>query len=320
MAPNDSQTDPAEITYVVFASVNIAVSAACMLMNVFFVFCMVFPQQGTERLKQPLNVLLGSLVGSNIALHVFTLLSVVSDFMSSSNSLVYDVGTAVMLFTMRTSITSILWLNVFYYCQIVPAQHPFFIWLKKNIKVFIYSALIMDRMFFLYGFTVAVAYLVKQFESSTDKNTAFINNTTDPYMDVMFKTLLLDFWLRLIYFLLSLCVMLASSCATVLYLRRHMKSMQDSNSSFSFHLQKQMRVTMTGIIQALLYFFCSASMVANEILSFVIPPQYKLHEHILCTIILLYSFGTAVNMSIGQSIFRQRAINVWENILSFLLD
>ncbi|XP_072542440.1 uncharacterized protein [Salminus brasiliensis] len=304
-----------EVNHVVFASVNITLSLPSMLLNIIFIFCMVFPQPGTERLKQPLSVLLGSLVGSNIALHVFTLLAVFFDLMLSFNALIYDITAAVMLFTMRISITSTLWLNVFYYCQIVPAQHSVFLWLKKNIRVFIYSALIMDRIFFLYGFIATVVSLLKQSGNCAPNDAAVEltkQNNTNSNRSLLVNTLRLE----LGYFSVSLCVMLASSCATILYLQRHMKSMKESSRSFSsLHLQRQMRVTVTGIIQALLYFFCSSSVVVNEFISILMPSFFGLQQHIICTLILLYSFGTTINMGFGQSIFRQGAINVWEKLL-----
>uniref|UniRef100_A0A3B1J1B9 Taste receptor type 2 n=1 Tax=Astyanax mexicanus TaxID=7994 RepID=A0A3B1J1B9_ASTMX len=283
-----------------------------MLMNFIFVFCMVFPQQGIEQLKQPLNVLLGSLVGGNIALHVFTLLAVFFDLMSSSNALIYNITAAVMLYTMRISITSTLWLNVFYYCQIVPAQLSVFIWLKKNIRVFIYSALVVDRIFFLYGFTVAVVSLIKNGNCPANEVVNTKQNTTNLNKSLLVNTL----WPELGYFSVSIGVMLVSSCATILYLQRHTRSMKESSRSFSSsRLQRQMRVTITGIIQALLYFFCSSAIVINEFISILLPSLFNLQQHIICTVILLCTFGTTINMGFGQSILRQGSICVWEKIL-----
>lgn len=56
---------------------------------------------------------------------------------------------------MRTSLTSSFWLNVFYYCQIVPAPQSFFVCLKRNIRFFICSALIADKIF-LFGFSASI--------------------------------------------------------------------------------------------------------------------------------------------------------------------
>uniref|UniRef100_A0A8B9RNY4 Taste receptor type 2 n=1 Tax=Astyanax mexicanus TaxID=7994 RepID=A0A8B9RNY4_ASTMX len=239
-----------------------------------------------------------------------------------------------MLFIMRTSVTSHLWLNVFYYCQIVPAQRSFLIWLKDNIRVFVYFALIMDRLFFLSSFITSILYYSEIqiiSNSTTYTNTSLMDteqNATAAILRELSETCIIQYWLRFAYFFISLCVMLAASCATVLYLRRHMKRMEESSKSFSSpRLQKQMRVTITGIsgvssprlqrqikviitsilIQATLNFLCSFGVLIDEILS-----EYTGVDSdglILFTIISLYSFGTTINMGITQSLFRQGAVN-----------
>uniref|UniRef100_A0A8B9RPI8 Taste receptor type 2 n=1 Tax=Astyanax mexicanus TaxID=7994 RepID=A0A8B9RPI8_ASTMX len=272
MSANDSWDGLDYINNVVFASVNITLSIPSMLMNFIFVFCMVFPQQGIEQLKQPLNVLLGSLVGGNIALHVFTLLAVFFDLMSSSNALIYNITAAVMLYTMRISITSTLWLNVFYYCQIVPAQLSVFIWLKKNIRVFIYSALVVDRIFFLYGFTVAVVSLIKNGNCPANEVVNTKQNTTN-----LNKTLSI----RLFFLSPSLFLMLALSCVTVFFLWRHMKNMKKSNGSSFSRRQRQIRVSIISIsVQALLYITCSTLFTVDEIIFIVSSSFFDLKNNI----------------------------------------
>ncbi|XP_036430610.1 taste receptor type 2 member 1-like [Colossoma macropomum] len=287
-----------------FQSVSVPLSLVSMLMDIVFVFCMVFPQQGQPRMKQPLNLLVGSLVGCNTALHVCTLLFVVSDFIyspSNVNSVIfYDVAAEVLLFTMRTSVTSSLWLTVFYYCQIVPAQRSFFIWLKKNIRLFIYAALVLDKFFFLFAFIV---YIWHYIEIDLSKPKTF----------ALSYAVNINFWLRLVYFLLSLCVMLTSSCATVLYLRRHMKNMEESSRS-SPHLHSQMRVTITGIVQTLLYFLCSVWLIISDSAFELTNSYFDADHYVLCTVISLYSFGTNINLGVGQSIFRERIVLVCQKV------
>ncbi|XP_037395055.1 taste receptor type 2 member 1-like [Pygocentrus nattereri] len=285
-----------------FQSVNVPVSHLSVLMDIVFVFCLVSPQQEQPQMKQPLNLLVGSLVGCNTALHVCTLLFVVSDFIyspSNVNSIIfYDVAAEILLFTMRTSVTSSLWLNVFYYCQIVPAQLSFFIWLKKNIRLFIYAALVLDKFFFLFTFIVYVWHYIEI-------------DLSQPKTFALSYTVIINFWSRLVYFLFSLCVMLTSSCATVLYLRRHMKNMKESSRS-SPHLHSQMRVTITGIIQTLLYFLCSVWLVICDSAFELTNSYFDADRYVLCTVITLYSFGTNINLGVGQSIFRERIVLLWQ--------
>ncbi|XP_072542462.1 uncharacterized protein [Salminus brasiliensis] len=299
-----------------FQSVNVPLSVVSILMDIFFVFCMLSQVPEQQRLKQPLNVLLGSLVGCNTALHFFTFLFVLSDFidsLSESDSHVFYYFTAqCLLFTMRASVTSCLWLNVFYYCQIVPAQHPFLILLKRKIRHFVYAALILDKFFFLGEFIVNVAYdryVMSQRSSYTDRC-----NVTN--INVICYALRTDIWLRLAYFLLSLCVMLASSCATISYLQRHMKSMETSCRSPP-HLQSQIRVTITGIVQTLLYFLCLVWLMLDHLAYNVTNADFDSRAYIICTVLSLYSFGTEINLGFGQAVFRQQVILIWQKLLFF---
>ncbi|KAJ8415207.1 hypothetical protein AAFF_G00009050 [Aldrovandia affinis] len=103
-----------------------------------------------------------------------------------------------------------------------------------------------------------------------------------------------------------------SSCATVLYLWNHVRRMQVTpNSSFSSpRLQSQWRVTITGIIQAALYLFCCLSIIVNCSLSIVYHGTVR-QGYIACTLISLFSFGTNINLGFGQTLFRQRAADLW---------
>ncbi|XP_053090513.1 taste receptor type 2 member 129-like [Pangasianodon hypophthalmus] len=310
-----------------FAVVNIPVSIISIIMNIFLLFCMFFPQQGTERLKQPLNILLGTLVGCNFTLQVciFVYTIMESDLLWSSN-IGYSVIIEIILFTMRTSVTSSLWLNVFYYCQIVPAQCSVFIFLKKNIRFFIYSALIADKIFFMLGFSEGIALTAARLELydlyEYDFNITYTIQWDEAHakMDTLYFMFRVDTWLRFSYLLLCLFVMSTSSCATILYLWKHMKSMEGSSSSFSSpRLQRQMRVTITGIIQTFLYFLCLVWILVRELLVFVFYLSLDLNGHICCSVVGLYSFGSTINLCVGQTIFRQRVIEVWQKFLKIAM-
>uniref|UniRef100_A0AAR2LUY7 Taste receptor type 2 n=1 Tax=Pygocentrus nattereri TaxID=42514 RepID=A0AAR2LUY7_PYGNA len=242
--------------------------------------------------------------------------------------LLYSFGTAInmgidlVLFSVRASVTCSLWLNVFYYSQIVPAQHSVSIWLKKNIRVFTYFALILDKTYNLFGFIINISDNAVFF-TECFKYTAGVNNT-DATQNRTFATsillsnmVLINFWIRLGLTLLNLCAMSAASCATTLYLWRHVKSMEKNSSSSlsSPHLRKQMRVTITGIIQALLYFICSTWMTLDALLRVKLPIFFDMDRHIFCTVISLYSFATTINVCVGQTTFRQRVIRLWEKFL-----
>ncbi|XP_072542441.1 uncharacterized protein [Salminus brasiliensis] len=328
MAPNASGVDLFRMSSKAFALVNVFVAVFNILMNLFFIFCMVFPQQGPEHLKQPLKILLGLLIECSIAVHVCILIFVQNGDVifapESAEFLIYHIIEEVMLFTMRTSVTSHLWLSVFYYCQIVPAQRSFFIWLKENIREFVYSALIMDRLFFLSGFISSVLYFSEI--HNFPENIAAANpnlpdtqqNATSAKYRRLFDLYVIQYWIRFPYFLLSLFVMLASNCATILYLRKHMKSMKDSSRSFSLpRLQTQMRVTITGIVQAILQIICSSWIISDGPLRLTLPSNFDPDRHIYSTVISLYTLCSTLNLCAGQSIFRQRAVNAWQKLVQY---
>uniref|UniRef100_A0AAR2IM81 Taste receptor type 2 n=1 Tax=Pygocentrus nattereri TaxID=42514 RepID=A0AAR2IM81_PYGNA len=256
-----------------FGSVNVPVSVFSLILNIIFVFCLLFPHRGTKRLKQPLNILLGSLVGSNIAAHICILVMVVYNFLSPTSIkslIIWWLVPVIAVYTMMISVNSSHWLNVFYCFQILPVQRPSFIWLKRNIRIFMYSALVFSVVVCLLGMSVNTAGIFILYENTTE------NQTDWRGLDNAWSAV---FWMTLGLFCLSLCVMLVSSCATLVFLWRHMKNMEKSSSPVSSpHRQRQIRVTIISIaVQAVLHIICSALVVLDEII-IDISPWYLHHR------------------------------------------
>ncbi|XP_065108131.1 uncharacterized protein [Paramisgurnus dabryanus] len=298
-----------------FAIVMVPIAVATILINVFFICCMFSSQEGPENLqKQPLNVLLGSLIACNFILNIFNLLFVMYDTVDVS-LWVLDVSYAATFYTMRTSFTSSLGLNVFYYFQIVPAHQPFLIWVKTHIKLFMYLMLLSDRIFFLFGFIMRVLP-ISVFISEVDLNSSSVAlNVTSGGFEVLYDLILTDFWLRCFYFLVCLGIMVASNTSTVLYLWRHVKRMEDSSSSSALHYQKQKRVAILSIIQTLLFFFSSAWLMADEIMFRFNLFYFDPSGNILYSVVGFYSFGTTIILGVGQTKFRVRAVEIGEKMV-----
>ncbi|XP_068429144.1 taste receptor, type 2, member 201, tandem duplicate 1 [Clinocottus analis] len=147
-----------------------------------------------------------------------------------------------MICSVSTSMTSSVWLNFFYCCQIVPAQRALFIWIKKNT-----------------------------------------------------------------HFTFCLCVMLISSGSTVLYLCGHMRRMVANGQSLSCpQFRNQVRVTVTGILQGVLYVLCALWTMHKLILKGDLNVTF-----VDSTVINLYMAGTLFNLGAGQAVFRQRAAHIW---------
>lgn len=203
------------------------------------------------------------------------------------------------LFTMRTSVTSSLWLNVFYYCQIVPAQCWIFICLKRNIRFFIYSVLIADKFLFMFGFSEGIVLTAARVELydlyEYDFNITYTTQWDDAHakMDTLYFMFMTDMWIRFSYLLLCLFVMLISSSVTIHYLRKHMKSMEGSSSNY-FSSRRLWRVTITAIIQTFLYFLCLVWILVRELLEFVFYLPIDLNGHICCSVVCLHPLLTCV--------------------------
>ncbi|XP_028820525.1 uncharacterized protein LOC114770642 [Denticeps clupeoides] len=176
----------------------------------------------------------------------------------------------IMIFAMSSNMASSVFLNVFYFCQIVPARHAFSIWMKRNLKTIttvtrptILSALMYFEMFFA----------------------------------------VFAFW-----------AMTLSSLSTVDYLRRHISSMGAVGISSSPHLRSQIRVTVIGIIQGGLFSLCSLWIVVNICFFQKTVSTFDPNNHILVTVFTLYSFGTTINLGVGQAVLRQRVSNMLVNV------
>lgn len=279
-----------------FASVNVPASVVSILMNVFFIYCMVFQQSEQEQLKQPLNVLQGILVGCNITINIGTLLNVCFRFfLLSWETLTVPFS---LSYTMMLSVAASSWQNVFYYFQITPA-HSYFICLKKNIRVFMYCSLLIFGVVYLCGLSLLIVIIiVKNNVSNGDIS------TNSHYLKVSF-TMNLVLLVTVVFLALNLCGMSTSSCATVIYLWKHLKNMEESSTISSPRFQRQIRMTIISIaMHALINLICS--------LGFFIAANYDETLNVLCTIVSMYALGTSISQGFAQSLFRQQVAFAWK--------
>ncbi|XP_070694458.1 taste receptor, type 2, member 201, tandem duplicate 1 [Pempheris klunzingeri] len=212
-----------------------------------------------------------------------------------------EISLLIWICSLSTSTSSSVWLNFYYYTQVVPAQTALFIWIKKNIKSIICCLWLFEIFSSAFDFTVR--YLCRNWFELRFSN----NFTMDHDMTVKWQKHLcfsLDGML-IAHNIFCLCVMLVSSGSTVAYLCRHMRHMAANGQHFSSpRFSGQVRVTVTGIIQGILYAFCSVWNVC----SFT-----SFHSSLLIqlTVIDLYISGTTFNLGVGQTVFRQRAADIW---------
>ncbi|XP_031434018.1 uncharacterized protein LOC116222916 [Clupea harengus] len=283
-----------------FKVLNGPVSILNLVAYVFFAFCLFCQRDGTDVLKQPLRALLVSLVTFMATIEIVTVVYV---FYAFSHFYVMDF----LLFGIECSFTTVVWLNVFYFSQIVPPQSTFSIWLKRNIKCTVYSVMIFDKFLFLADIPLILLWQYNINSTSTSSNTTTIQ-------DFLVEPLAVLYFSRLVYFLLSLVVMMASSWATVSYLRRHLKNMESSRSPFTSSMHRQLRVTITGSLQAVLYFLCTTWFLLAHLLSNISHGRFDSNSYIFFTVMSMYCFGTAINVGVGQSLFRNRAVGWWHKV------
>ncbi|KAJ3591847.1 hypothetical protein NHX12_006978 [Muraenolepis orangiensis] len=197
--------------------------------------------------------------------------------------------------------TSYVWLMFYYYIMIVPSQRAIIRWVKKNIKSIIYVMLFGDRLLFLGN----AAY-----EITLTLDSLYSNGTDFFLQDIA----IVEFSILSGYVLLCLCVMIFSSFATAHYLSKHMKSLAASDGSlFNPRLLSQIRVTITGILQGVLYLLFGLWYIAN-MLCYYLPPYVTLSFFIRYTATTLYISITTLNLWVGQTLFRERAVHVWKAV------
>ncbi|XP_068602633.1 taste receptor, type 2, member 201, tandem duplicate 1 [Brachionichthys hirsutus] len=245
--------------FITFGFVNGPFVILNILINIFFIFCMVRPLHG-QQIKQPLKLLLGTLICCTMIYLLSAMLHYI--FMITGYSKFMTVSFSLFVYTLYTSMSSSVWLNFFFFTQIVPAQRASFTWIKKNIKTVIYCIWLLDKCLSLCNVNLII----------------------------------------------GMCVMVMSSSSTVLYLCKHMHRMVAIGQPFSCsRFRSQVRVTITGILQGIMYMICAVWTV-EKYFSGDVNSGYSL---IQVTVINFYMMGTTFNLGAGQSAFRQRAANIW---------
>ncbi|KAF7709691.1 hypothetical protein HF521_016541, partial [Silurus meridionalis] len=287
-----------------FALVNVPASVFSILMNIFFIYCMIFHQREHQQLKPPLNILQGILVGCNIMISVCTLLKVCMNALPCLHY-VRTVVSKFVVYIMMTSVTSSFWQNVYYYCQITPAQSHC-LCLKKNICTFIYCALLINGLIYLFGFSLYIALIVIIITNSKGIMLNFDTNYQALGIAVSwFLVMVMTFC----FLILNLCGMSASCCATVIYLWKHLKNMEMNNTLSSPRFRRQIRMTIRSIeTHAILHFICSMGLIGNSYISLCTQFVYDKEENVICTIVSVYALGTCIVQCIGQSLFRKQLV------------
>lgn len=295
-----------------FLLINVPLVILSLTANIFYAWCLVFPPCNRRRIKQPLKTLLGLLVCFSIIYFV----SVVVMYGVLKQQRRYDVLIVLwMMFlsNVYNSMTCSVWLNFYYYVQIVPSQRALLIWVKRNIRSFIYVFLFLDGSFFLFSSALIAADVVAQ----TSRRLNEINGTwTGYHIDELHIASNVCVYIVKLYIFGCLCIMMFSSFSTVHYLHGHIRSVVQGGSCFSTpRIQSQMRVTITGVSQGVLYLLYSIFYFFDSF-TYILSSHIKVSLGISLTATSLYVLGTTVTLGIGQTTFRRRAAEVLKALIN----
>uniref|UniRef100_A0A8C9TRK5 Taste receptor type 2 n=1 Tax=Scleropages formosus TaxID=113540 RepID=A0A8C9TRK5_SCLFO len=217
---------------------------------------------------------------------------------SFGSTVVLGLGQSMLAFS---TMSCGVWLRLFYYTKIVPAQRAFSVWIKRNIKTIVYCGLVEDRLFL----SLELFYAATTFSSLKNRNVTLssMNETIILFDNALYSTGTFSV-LQLIYVIFFIGTMTLSGVGTLVYLCRHMKRMETSDSPFSSsRVKTQLRVTIMGIIQTCLHAICFLLILLGWF-----HIEYHLAGYrVVQTIYSLFSFGTIVNLGFGQSLLRHRA-------------
>ena len=267
-----------------------------LMTNIFFGFCLM--TRNTQQVKQPLVILLGSIVSCTI---LFELSVTFSTCVLESN-IVANITSTIMTFLIHVNTTCNVWLMFYYYLMIVPSQRAIYLWVKKNIKSIIYAMMLFDRLIFL-GYASVRSTSIMAY-TRVSNGTVFVYDE----IEIVFISILNIHIFLCQFFMVIFCFVAAH------YLNKHMKSLSASGGSLSnprFH--SQIRVTVTGILQGVLCLLCTLwSLVYG--MSYFLLQHFYFDTSILITVVNLYMLASTVNLGVGQTLFRERAVHVWKAV------
>ncbi len=292
----------------VFLSVNGSLIFLNLTVNIFYLCCLIYLAYSGRTLKQPLKILLGFFVCFSIMHFVFLpIMCGVSHNVQSAKVLVVLI--LVFLHCVHYSMTFSVWLNFYYYIQIVPLQRALLIWVKRNIKSVIYTAMLVDGTLFSLGGSLVIGNVILQPRSKLPD----INGTwTDHRIYYLSIASRICFFIVQIHTLVYLCVMMVSSFSTVHFLHCHIRRMRQKGSFLSTaRLQGQIRVSITGIFQGVLSCLYGLLFLANS-LNYIFSRRFFFSPWVYLTVNSVYLSGTTVILGLGQTAFRQRAVDVWK--------
>lgn len=297
----------------ILSSINVAIGVFTALVNFVFALCLICPIQG-EQIKQPLMLLLATLVGCTTSFEISTLIELLMIHLFNANW--PQIPTYItFIFSLSTTTTSSVWLTFFYNTQIVPAKRVVSIWIKKNIKVVIYSIWLYEKM--LCMFHVIVLAVASSIVLSTEHCSVNVNSTLtlaiqcNEYQLLKYVHYVSSALVNSHYYF-CMCVMAIFNSSTVIYLCKHMRRMMvNGQPVFSPQLRSQLRVTVTCVLQGAMSMICTTLSLKKYFDQGIFTDAYTNFPLPHFTVVHFYMACMTISLGAGQAVFRQRVLNLW---------
>ncbi|XP_016389881.1 taste receptor, type 2, member 203 [Sinocyclocheilus rhinocerous] len=283
--------------------------------NIIFFFCLMRPVAGVT-LRNPLCFLLIVVLFNSTFQQLMTALTIIMLLFDSpfwlqtlTRALIYQ------FFCANFSCNA--WISIFYYISIVPQQHPIFIWIKRNINAILYVGFVLNQIVLLISLSMGtVMYFL--LGPVPNNFTSLELNKTSPAESVESDLYLFHVanFTYLLYCTCPLFTLLFSWGKTFVYLREHLKKMGQSSESFSQPQQKsQMRVTVTGMVQAAL--FLPSSLWTITVAFLYVTDNFEMvdpNRFVTMTFCSMSSLGNLLCFGFSQSVFRHGIVSVFNKL------
>jgi len=298
-----------------FVLISSPLCLTATVFNIIFFFCLMRPVSGVT-LRNPLRFLLIVVLINSTFQQLVTAITIIMLFFESP----FWLQTLCRAFFYQFfcgNFSCNAWISIFYHMSIVPQHRAIFIWIKRNIRAILYVGFVLNQIVLLFSLSLGtVTYFL--LEPVPENFTSHELNTTSPAESLEADLFLFNLanFLYLLYCTCPMITLLVSWGKTFVYLREHMKKMGQSSESFSQPQQKsQMRVTVTGMVQAALFLPSSLWTVAVSVLYLTdLFEMVDPHRFITMSFCSASSLGNILCFGFSQSVFRHGIVSVFKKL------
>lgn len=270
-----------------------------LFLNIMYIHCLICIRQ---KPKQPLRMLLAFLIwcSSTFDLHLVFWHLLLADLTVGigGHQLFFWI---ISLFLTYSSMTSSMWVSIYFYFKIVPSQRALLIWIKRNLSLLVYLFFLLDEIIITIYSSLAI--LTMNQDNGAD-------NCTSVNLHIGFARGGIMIFGKL-HFLSCMAIMGVCSFSMAHYLLGHIKSITREGFA-SAGIRNQLQIVISEFIQGM-FFLISGFLYFMDSLS----SQDVIYGPLLSlTLILLYMTGITASLAVCQAVFRQRVADVWKVVVA----